>query len=100
MKIKDLRVCDNCGEKLSVVIYAIEIKQGILDHKAIDRFLGLMRMMNDNMALATAMGPDEDVVKFAPGSNKLLLCQDCALIKEISLGELIQNQINKEKSDG
>ncbi len=101
MKMKDLRPCDKCGGQIVPVFHVIEVTQAIVDSAAVNREYGMVQMMGGSVALASAMGRDEDVVKLVPHSTKLILCQDCGMSGELNLAEFVERRYEseQEKSD-
>lgn len=82
IKQREIKKCGMCGRGImecgSQIFYAIEVKQCILDLRAIARQNGLELMLGGNAAIAAAMGPDEDLAKEMFKEEKWI-CFDCSL---------------------
>ena len=96
MKLKELRCCDKCGGQIAPVFHIVEVTQAIVDSAAVNREYGMVQMMGGSVALASAMGVEEDVVKMVPHSTKLILCQDCGMSGELNLAELVERRHEAE----
>ncbi len=96
MKIEDLRPCDNCQGPVAPVFYQVALTQTMINAQAVNAHLGLQMQLGGSHQLAKVMGTDEDV-DHKLGTTTLYICQDCTLSKEINLGSLIQQEIDKAK---
>lgn len=101
MKLSELRPCDNCGGKIAPTFYVVRVSLALFDPRATNTQLGLVQMFggagNGALALAEIMGPTPDVVQIAGDKKKelrteLFICQDCALMKPVNLGELLSKR--------
>jgi hypothetical protein len=78
---KDIRKCFGCGEGLAPsgpICYRVRLQQFGLDHAAIQRTAGLEMMMQGHVALAAAMGPDEQLAVPLSDEKTGLLCGKCS----------------------
>lgn len=82
IKQSRIRKCGMCGRGImecgSQIFYIVEVKQCILDLRAIARQNGLEMMLGGNAAIANAMGPNEDLAKEMFAEEKWI-CFDCSL---------------------
>lgn len=75
IKESDLRPCHFCSQPLGVFFHRITLEQAVVDTKAAQRQTGL-GMMLGSAALASVMGPDDDIAKIISTSQHLI-CADC-----------------------
>lgn len=82
MKRRDFTPCLRCGKGVmhagAPVFYRVRIEQFVIDPAAVNRTAGLEMMLGGNVAIAMAMGPDEDLAKRLSETTGLL-CLDCAM---------------------
>lgn len=80
MKLREFEKCASCGRGMAAAgihFYRVEVEQLVLDQPAIQRQHGLEMMLGD-AALASALGPDEDLA-VSVGKGQGLLCAECGL---------------------
>ena len=79
-KLTELRPCDNCGGSITPVFYKVEIQTSGIDLQATRRNLGLAAFFGGGgagLALASAMGDGDEVVKHVGEPVQLVLCTNC-----------------------
>ncbi len=82
LKERDLGPCGLCGKPYGVpFFYRVRLEQFALKSDAIRRQIGL-GMLSGSAAIASIMGPDEDMAKRLSIST-VLVCADCAMITPI-----------------
>lgn len=80
MKRSEIENCFWCAKGIAhagPVFYRMTVDQLVLDRRAIERAAGL-EALTGNVAIASALGPDEDLAKTVETKRKLL-CAECAL---------------------
>ncbi|HLS19467.1 MAG TPA: hypothetical protein VK090_06630 [Paracoccaceae bacterium] len=80
MKRSEIENCFWCAKGVAhagPVFYRITLDQLVLDRRAIELAAGLEALVG-NAAIASALGPDEDLAK-AVQTKRRLLCAECAL---------------------
>jgi len=81
MKRHEIKKCVICGKGVmhngQILFYKIEISRMAVDLGAVQRLQGLEMMLNP--ALASVMGPDEDIAMPIGGPDKALICDACAM---------------------
>lgn len=90
MKLSELRPCDNCGGPVGTIFNVVRITRAFVAPRAANQTLGLMQMFGGHLAIAEALTPEADCVKIAGDENEqlmteLLICQDCYMMKDMSL---------------
>lgn len=79
LKERDLAPCSACGKRHEApVFYRVTVEQYGMVLAAVQRQIGLGMMMGGNAAIASALGPDEDMAKQISKST-VTLCLDCAM---------------------
>jgi hypothetical protein len=68
-----------------LIFYKVAIQSYCINVRAVQRQAGLEMMFKGNAAIATAMGPDEDLAKPVSDENRVLICLDCAINTPIAL---------------
>ena len=94
MKEKELRsksTCAVCGHKILVcgvpMFYTLELRRHALNMPAINRKAGLEMMLN-SPALASIMGPDEDMTSEVIPPVTITVCEACNC-SNISIGFIL-----------
>lgn len=89
MKARELHPCSGCGGSLGGIFHVIEVDVAVLDAGACRRFAGLTMQLDGHEALASVMGPDEDLAHLASETEgphgaearklarRLLVCMKC-----------------------
>lgn len=77
LKEKDLGPCVMCSKPIGLIFYRVQLQQAALEARAVERRVGLGKMMGGHEAIARAFSPDEDLAKIMQ-SGTCLLCDDCA----------------------
>lgn len=78
LKERDLAPCAACGKHHDApVFYRVTVEHYAMDLSAMQRQIGLGMMMGGNAAIASIMGPDEDMAKRLT-ATRVILCLDCA----------------------
>jgi len=78
LKERDLTPCGACGKQHEApVFYRVTVETYAMDIAAMQRQIGLGMMMGGNMAIAAALGPDDDMAKQIDTST-ITICLDCA----------------------
>jgi hypothetical protein len=107
MREKELRRCGKCslcGKKLlesqlpAFCRITVESHAFILD--AIRRQVGLEAMMGGSAALASVMGPDEEMTKEMFPAFSLTVCWDCYVRGELGTTAELIERFGGEASDG
>ena len=82
MKASELTPCCFCGKGVAhtgiPLFYRMTLQPFGLEQPAIQRAAGLEMMLN-SVALARAMGPDEDIAKPVVDESVALVCHACAM---------------------
>lgn len=80
MKRSEIESCFWCAKGIAhagPVFYRVTLDQLVLDRRAIERAAGL-EALTGSVAIACALGPDEDLARTVQIKRKLL-CAECAL---------------------
>lgn len=81
MKIDEqITPCKVCGGPIVPAFFEIEIKQLIVDIGAVNRYLGLVMMMNGHKALADVFTPESQFTQQV-SKQKMILCMNCFMTK-------------------
>jgi len=90
MKESELREpadCSICNQKILhtgiPMFWTMRIERHGVLINAVKRQSGLEMMLGDNVAIAQAMGPDEEMTKSFLGPVDITLCEDCAMENSI-----------------
>jgi hypothetical protein len=85
MKEKELRACATCGlckRKIGdhglPLFYRVRIERHGIKLDAVQRQSGLAMMLNGHVALARAMGPDEDMTMPLMEPVEFTVCETCS----------------------
>lgn len=85
MKEKELRACATCGlcqRKIGNVglplFYRVRIERHGIDINAVHRQSGLEMMLGGHVAIAQAMGPDEEMTVPIGEPVEFTVCEDCS----------------------
>src|SRR5690606_14308926 len=83
MKKREFKKCANCQKGMmhsgNPVFYRVSVERMCMDVPAVQRQHGLELMFNGEAALASIMGPDEDLAKPIGDKEEVLVCQDCSI---------------------
>ena len=94
MKHAEFKPCAICRKGVlhsgSPWFYRIRAEQMVADTRAIERAVGLEKMIG-NAAIANAMGPDDDLAK-GLGPVDLLVCAACALHERLPVALLVEDE--------
>ena len=81
-ELRKFAKCANCkrpvGKTGVPMFYLITVEQHFIDMAAVNRQQGLAMVLGGNGALASVMGPNEDMTKPLHKTVKLMICHDCA----------------------
>lgn len=92
LKERDFTNCGICTKPIFhdglPYFYRVRISQFIADTRAIERRVGLERMMNGNTAIAQAFSPDEDLAVCMDTKDQLI-CATCALSEHLPVAVLM-----------
>lgn len=98
-KQRDVKPCLLCGQGImhdgGFHFYEVSVQSFLVDTKAVMRQSGLEQMMDFNVAIAQALGPDVDIAKAPVEATVCWLCQPCALGKDGILAILAQTEENR-----
>lgn len=104
MREKELRrraTCGVCGNKIgtamSPMFYTVKIERHILDLRAIDRQMGLTKLLGGAAPLAAIMGPDEEMTKLIKTVD-LTVCDNC-FTEEACLAAL-EEKLTEDEEEG
>ncbi len=77
---EEVRVCDVCKGPIGLCTYRVIVEQHILDSRAIQQQAGLEMMLDGNVGIAQALGPNKH---YSTNTNevKSILCQQCVVMK-------------------
>ena len=85
MKEKELRnnaECSICGLGIGAtglpLFYTVKVERFGLDAVALQRLQGLTMMLGNHAALASVMGPDEDLATRLMGPVNVTVCERCS----------------------
>jgi hypothetical protein len=100
MKLSEIRPCDNCGKPIAPMFYVVRFSVAMFDAKAVNATMGLAQMFGGQLGIAEAMTSRPDAVSVAMDKQpdlmtELLICNDCFLMKDLSLPALME-RVNKE----
>lgn len=86
MKKTELEKCISCdkgmGHDRAIAFYQLTVQRMLIDRRAVERQHGLELAMG-SPALASIMGPDEDIAVPVGGAEKFLVCDECAMDPQI-----------------
>ncbi len=92
-RLRSLAVCSACKKKIgetgSPMFYTVKIKNHILDAQAIQRQQGLAMQMGGNGALATILGPNEDLAVTVGEYKEFMVCINC-FRGQVNLAESVE----------
>ena len=102
MKEKELRsksTCAVCGNKILAcgipLFYTLELRRHAIDMAALNRKAGLEMMLN-SPALASVMGPDEDMASEVISPVTITVCEACNC-SNISIGLILAKGTTPEE---
>ena len=85
MKEKELRERAECGicdrkimKSASPLFYVVSIQRFGVEMRAVHRQAGLEQFLGGSVAIAQAMGPDEDMATELTDKKELTVCEGCA----------------------
>ncbi len=104
MKLSEIRPCDLCGGKISPNFYVLRFSVAFFSPST-RQVLAMTDYFNGNLALGEMFSGDEDVVKVAMDdrehgkqlTDEVFLCQECYMMKKISLPELAEKIHDRRK---
>jgi hypothetical protein len=83
MKKNELKKCAECGKGMmhsgNPIFYRVAVERMCVNLPAVERHHGLELMLGRNAALASVMGPDEDIAVPLGARISVLVCQDCSI---------------------
>lgn len=107
MKLSELRPCDSCGKPLTtgaggVAIgfpYVVRVSMAFIDPQALRATVGTS-MIVGSFGIGEVLSSDPEVLKIAGEHDEslwteLLICQDCALLGQLRIGELVDRRNSK-----
>ena len=101
MKHREITRCAKCGHGVLhngiPLFFRVAIEHFGVDLNAVRRAAGL-EMMLGSAALAQVMGPDEDIATRIGEGSKAVLCHDCALDPNLSIGHLWEILTEREEA--
>lgn len=105
MKERELRqhtTCSLCDRKTFAtrvpLFWTVTIQRYGLDAKAVSRQAGLEQLIG-NVAIAQAMGPNEDMATPMHPPIELTVCEDCACNRDLPLAALAE-MAEEDEVDG
>lgn len=105
MKERDLREAAKCaacekpfGHTGLPLFWRVTVERYGLDALAVQRQSGLEMMLGGHVALAQAMGLNEDMAKPMMEPVVITLCEKCALQKSVAVG-LVALEIAEQRDD-
>lgn len=101
MPIKHIRPCDDCGGPISTGSYVVRSSTLIVNPQAVQSNFGMEIFFGGNTQLADVFAPRKDCIIVAGDEDpnlmtEIVLCQQCALMGDVALGELIE-KVSQEK---
>lgn len=100
-ELRQLSTCAVCGKKLLhaglPLFWRVTIERFGIDIGAVRRLDGLAAMLGSPQ-LASIMGPDEDMAKPVMDSVRLVMCDPCAVERDLpvaALGEIGADQADR-----
>ena len=101
MKQNEFTKCLICHKGMAhsghLTFYRLQFERLILDARAIQRAHGLEMMMGGAAALASVMGPNEDLAKVIAGPKPVLICEECADFKPQHIAVLSEMALRDPK---
>lgn len=105
MKERELREradCALCGRKIGQAsfptFYVFKVSRFMLDFGAMKRQAGLEQFFDGHVALAQAMGPNEDLATEIMSEQTLTVCEDCSTDTETMVAQVIQASFDAANS--
>ena len=100
MKQSDIEPCVGCNKGVAhtraITFYVLRIGYRAINLPVVQRQTGL-EMMLGNAAIASVMGPDEDIAIALGDDRNVLVCLDCAMRMPIAEIAEIANQEPPER---
>lgn len=83
-ELRELATCFICRKRIGEahplgIFYKLTVERFMIDVAALRRQAGLEAMMNGSVAIAQALGPDEDLAKQIMKPTTISICETCAL---------------------
>ena len=82
-KQTDIKPCGICGKGIAhdqgIMFYRVRVEPFVLDAQAIERQIGMEKLMGGNAAIAFHMGPQENMATALGEPYSLLVCGSCML---------------------
>ena len=98
MKEKELReaaICEICKKQIRAsgipLFYRVQIKRYGLNAGALQRQQGLTMMLGNHAALASIMGPNEDMADKI-SETEFTVCESCSSEQQISIAHLAMRE--------
>ncbi len=105
MREKELReraTCAACGRKIghagTLTFWTVKIERHGLKHDALERQQGLAMMLGGSGALASVMGPDEEMTTPMMEPVTATICDPCAL-RPIHIFQLVEAAQDEDDDD-
>ncbi len=103
LKHRDLKPCIFCGKGMmhsgSIAFYKVKIERCIVNVGAVQRAAGLEQMMGGHALLANIMGPNEDLAKIMPEGTDVLVCDDCAVMRNSCVAAIVERFNDAQAND-
>lgn len=104
MKESELRLhatCSLCKEKIGhagvPLFWTVRIERHGIDMRAVQRQTGLAMMLGGNVAIAGAMGPDEDMTTPMMDPVTLTVCERCAVGRDLPIAAQADAALGEQK---
>jgi hypothetical protein len=83
IELRKHAICSRCKNKIGhtglPLFWTLTIDRHGLDHGALTRNAGLTMMLGGHVALAQALGPDEEMTQKMMDTREITLCETCAM---------------------
>lgn len=100
MKQSEIQKCVVCNKGVMhtgiPLFYKVTFSRMGIDAGAVQRQSGLEQMMGGAAALASIMGPNEDIASPIDGEDTVLICEECSC-KPIVLAEIAERVALREE---
>lgn len=87
-KQSEIKPCAACGKGLAhdgnFLFWRLKFERLAVDHSAVQRQHGLELMLG-SPAIASVMGPDNDIAKVIDGPTNVLVCEPCVMDRLLGL---------------
>ncbi len=95
-ELRDIATCHLCGNKIGAcgmpAFYRVRIQQWGLKTDALQRQTGMEMMMNRHVALAQAVGADEDMATEIGDAVEITVCHTCSYEKALPIMVLAEDE--------